>query len=61
MRFKPKMNSHYNKILYWPHITHTKWHDYCIYLLPVQFLSVTYNHWTSHDYGQTAPVKERHI
>lgn len=30
-------------------------------LFPTQFLSVPYNHWTSHDYGQTAPVKERHV
>lgn len=51
-------------IRYWPYISHIytqKQHDYFIYLLPIQFLSVPYNLWTPHDYGQTAPVKERHI
>ncbi len=43
------------------HICTHKHHDYFIYLLLIQFLSVPYKFKTPHDYGQTAPVKERHI
>lgn len=53
-----------NKKYCFGHKFHTysqKHYDYFIHALPIHFLSVPYNLRALYYYGQTAPVKERHI